>query len=131
MARRLRITGVVLMGLCAALTLGLSYTWDGGGGANIRWDYCPNWDREYMLTCWPSQPTDDAFIPIIGPQTPWTVALVTTTIEDLKISGSVDFSDADPNDPNVATLETGELLIETGDEPVNITITGARIWTGP
>jgi len=108
------------------------YTWDGGAGQqNIRWDTCANWDREYMLTCWPSQPTDDAFIPPIQAQTPWTVALVTVTIEDLKIYGSVDFSDADPNDPNLATLEAGEFVIDAGDEPVNITITGARIWTGP
>jgi hypothetical protein len=116
------------MGLCAVLALGLTYTWDGGGGANIRWDYCPNWDLEDMTPCWPSQTTDTAVIPgLASHPDPWNVNLVTTTIHNATIGWSVNFGPADPN----AVLHLTELQIQSPSD-VEVTIpSGAQITTAP
>jgi len=128
MARRLRITGVFLMGLCAALALGLTYTWDGGGGANIRWDYCPNWDLEDMTPCWPSQGTDTAIIPaVLSHPDPWSINLVNATIQNATIGWNVNFGAADPG----AVLHLSELQIQSASA-VEVTIAGgAQITTAP
>jgi hypothetical protein len=109
----------------AALGLGATFVWV-GQGEDDRWDTCDNWAPVGIPPeCYPSAVSDDAIIPYLSGGR--TVDLIDIDrIDDFVIAGSVEFAQADPNDPNGVRLVANSLTIAGGESAETIVrITGA------
>jgi hypothetical protein len=114
----------------AAVAVGGLYSWMGQGGDD-HWDTCDNWVLSGIGDeCYPSASSDDARVPYAAGG--WEIALIDLDrIDDFVIESDVDFTSADPNDPNGAVLVTDSLTIQ-GPDPerspgIEVTITDAEI----
>ena len=124
MMSRLKFTSKLLGLACAAgLCLGATFTWTDGGGDH-DWDTADNWSIIGVGLCpYPCSGSDDAIFPTSAGG--WTCRLVTESIEDLSIAGSVEFGSADPNDPNGVTLTVDSLSIgsPSGSSALEVEVT--------
>jgi hypothetical protein len=84
---------VLAFAVASVVALGASFTWTGNGGDD-DWDTCGNWDACEALVQYPGDCNADATI-----SGTYTVDLITESIDDLTISGTVTFGDANGNDP--------------------------------
>ena len=83
-----RTVAAVLMLLAgSSVCLGALYTWT-AGGANDYWTTGDNWSF-IGQNPYPQTTSDDAVLPYLGAA--YTVELTTEEIDDLTISGNVDF----------------------------------------
>lgn len=69
-----------------------SYTWTGASVIDVGWERNANWNPTVIPGTYPSTIGDDAFIPYTSGG--YDVWLVNVTIDDVTITGDVDFSTA-------------------------------------
>ena len=116
--RKSTFARILILGCAALFVLGATFTWT-GGGANDDWDNGDNWDCT-ACSGYPDGTDDDASADGI-----YTIDLIDETIDDLTLSGTITFGDANGDDP-VLCLDT--LTINAASD-LDMTA-GARIVTG-
>ena len=120
---RVRTLTLKLLALaCTATCMGATFTWT-AGGADDDWDNTDNWFATGCLDCYPDDTNDDATIPYTAGG--YTVDLVTESIDDFAIAGSVDFYSASGGVPQTLTVQS--LSIGAASAETVITISGATI----
>jgi hypothetical protein len=104
------------------MALASDYEWT--EAVNTAYDNCGNWTQPNPPACeYPDTTGDRAIFP--WDSTPWTVALISESIGDLVIEGSVDFS---PKETDPTVLANGTITIDAAGGDIEVTMSGAALY---